>query len=222
MDLEHLINPERQLEILENLKPKLGAFFREMVYEQWGLNVEDVRLVDEAGFGYTGVPIYGEELIQKWPHIDIAVLEDRYTGPRSSQDHPKKIIFPGFMNGEKIYYAGIIGTQYEISVEDLLKGTPSIFSLPTVTVNLGGTPVLVPEPAAHVRVFAQETILFYELRGPKGEGEDKIRAWFLKLKMLRDTSRKLSKLAVHEAAQTALEESVVRWKNQNWNWLDID
>lgn len=222
MYLERLINPEQQLEILENLKPKLGIFFQEMVYGQWGLHKEDVRLVDEAGFGYTGVPIYGPELTQGWPHIDIAVLEEKYAGPRSQRDHLKKIIFPGIINGEKIYYAGVIGEKYKISVEDLLKGTPSIFSLPTVAVNLAGTPVLVPEPAAHVRVFAQETILFYELRTPEGEGEDKIKDWFLKFKMLRDTSRKLNKLDVQEAAQETLEKSVARWASQKWEWLVIE
>ena len=94
MSVERLIDPEQQLEILETLKPKLGKFYHEMVYDQWGLHEEDVRLVDEAGFGFTGVPIYGPELIQGWPHIDIAVLEDHYKGPRSPQSHPKKIIFP--------------------------------------------------------------------------------------------------------------------------------
>lgn len=56
MAVERPIGPEQQLDILERLKPNLGRFFQEMVYGQWGLQKEDVRLVDEAGFGYTGIP----------------------------------------------------------------------------------------------------------------------------------------------------------------------
>jgi hypothetical protein len=190
-----------------------------MVYAQWGLQPEDVRLVDEAGFGYTGVPIYGPELTQGWPHIDIALLEDKYKGPRSAQPHPKKIIFPMSKELGLNTLPALIGQRYGIAVEDLLKGSPGIFSLPTMEVNLAGTTVLVPKPAAHIRVFAEETILFYELRSG---GEEKIREWFLKLKMLRDASRTLHKPDVQQAAQEALEKSVARWTNQGWNWLIID
>lgn len=216
MDIERCINPEQQLEILENLKPKLGKFFQEMVYGQWGLRPEDVRLVDEAGFGYTGVPIYGPELTQGWPHIDVAVLEDKYKGPRSPQPHPKKIIFSISKEAGLNNLPALIGQRYGISVEDLLKGSPAIFSLPTMKVSLASTTVLVPEPAAHVRAFAQETILFYKLQSG---GEQKIKEWFLKLKMLRDTSRTLHKPDVQMAAQESLEKSVARWANQNWDWL---
>ena len=77
--------PEKQIEILESLKPKLGKFVEEKLFHQ-GLGMSDFRLVDEAGFGYTGIPIYGPELArveQGWaPHIDIAVIENLYTGPR--------------------------------------------------------------------------------------------------------------------------------------------
>ncbi|MCX6791460.1 MAG: hypothetical protein NT149_00255 [Candidatus Gottesmanbacteria bacterium] len=219
MDVERRINPEQQLEILENLKPKLGKFFQEMVYGQWGLRPEDVRLVDEAGFGYTGVPIYGPELTQGWPHIDIAVLEDKYKGPRSLQSHPKKIIFPMVKEMGINNLPALIGQRYGISVEDLLKGSSGIFSLPTMEVSLAGTPALVPEPAAHVRVFAEETILFYEL---KSGGEEKIKEWFLKLKLLRDASQTLHKSDVQQAAQEAIEKSVARWTNQNWEWMVVN
>lgn len=226
MDTERLINPEQQLEILENLKPKLGRLFQEMVYGQWGLHKEDVRLVDEAGFGYTGVPFYGPELLSLCPHIDIAVIESIYKGPRSTkQSHPKKIIFPypdkpRAELTEEDTVEGQMKFKYGIYLWDLLKDQESIFRIPTIEVDMNGVPVLVPEPVEHVRVFAQETILFYRLR--EGEDEYKMREWFGKLKMIRDTSRKLNKSDVQEAAQEAIEKSVARWASQNWDWLVIE
>lgn len=220
MGIERRINPEQQLEILESLKPKLGKFFQEMVYGQWGLQLGDVRLVDEAGFGYTGIPFFGPELIQGCPHIDIAVIENNYKGPRSPQEHPKKIIFPGIINDKKVYYAGEISRDYGISVEDLLKGSPNIFSLPTIEVNLAGVSVLVPEPVSHVRVFAEETILYYQLRTQ--EGEYKIRQWFEKLKMIRDVSKHLGRTDVQQVADEMIEKSMTRWKPQNWDWMTVN
>lgn len=227
MDTERRINPEQQLEILENLKPKLGKFFQEMVYGQWGLRPEDVRLVDEAGFGYTGTPIYGPELTQAKPHIDIAVIDDKYQGPRSPRIHPKKILFPLSKELGLNNLPLLIVREYDIFVEDLLKGTPSIFSLPTIEIDLAGTSVLIPEPVSHVRTFAQETILFYEIEGDiktggKGAGEDKIREWFEKLRMIRNVSQVLNRLDVQAAAQEAIEKSIARWASQDWDWLVIE
>jgi len=81
MPKELLFALDRQQEVLESLKPKLGRFISERLY-QWGLGFNDVRLVDEVAFGYTGIPIYGPELArteQGWnPHIDFGVKEALY------------------------------------------------------------------------------------------------------------------------------------------------
>ncbi len=58
---ERIVEVEEQFKVLESLKPKLGRFIKEKLYS-WGLSEQDILLVDEAGFGYTGIPIYGPEL----------------------------------------------------------------------------------------------------------------------------------------------------------------
>lgn len=224
MAVERPISPEQQLDILKRLKPNLGRFFQEMVYGQWGLQKEYVRLVDEAGFGYTGIPFYGPELLSQYPHIDIAVIESEYKGPRSQQEHPKKIIFPypdkpRSEMREEDTIEGLMKLRYGISLWDLLKGQESIFRIPTIEVDMAGIPVLVPEPAEHVRVFAQETILFYS---PPGESEHKIREWFEKLKKIRDVAGHLGRTDVQQVADEMIRESTTRWMPQNWDWMTVD
>lgn len=220
---EQDISPEQQLDILEKLKPRLGRFFQEVVYGPWGLQKEDVRLVDEAGFGYTGIPFYGPELLSQYPHIDVAVIESKYLGPRSTkQTHPKKIIFPypdkpRSELTEEDTVEGQMKLKYGIYLWDLVKGQESIFRIPTVEVDMSGVPVLIPEPAEHVRVFAQETILFYKLR--EGEDEHKIKEWFTKLKMIRSTSEKLGRIDVRQSAEEVIQKSIGRWGEQGWLWL---
>ncbi len=215
MTKEQLLSPKEQLNILERLKPNLGKFFQEMVYGEWKLQKNDVRLVDEIGFGLTGVPIYGPEISRNWPHVDIAVRRDKYMGPRSIQEHPRKIIFPMERGKQEEYLPSRIGQKYGIAVDDLLK-EEDIFNLPSIEVDLAVVPVLVPEPVAHVGTFAAHTILSYSV---EQAGEDKIREWFLKLKMLRDSSQALKRIDVQNAAETAITQSIERWKGQNWDWL---
>lgn len=205
-------SPEKQLEVLESLKPHLASFVSERLLN-WGLTSADFRLVDEAGFGYTGVPIYGPELArveEGWhPHIDISVKEERYTGPKLSKVHPTKIILPPMVAAE-------ISQNYEIDVADFIKGSEGFFALPTIPVRLReDTEVLVPEPAAHVRTFARETILYYSLRLA---GEEKLEEWFNKLKMLRDVSRQVHKPEVAEAANQMINLSLQKWQEQNFSW----
>jgi len=226
---ERLIAPEEQLKILEELKPRLGRLFNDLIYGQWGLSKEDTRLVDEAGFGYTGIPIYGPELIPTtrpdyhlkgiiYPHIDIAVKEDKYRGPRNKKiNHPLKIIFPMATEGQNLPQT--ISNEYELDVFDLLKASDKTLSLPKIEVILNGIPVLIPEPVSHVRAFAQDTILFYDLT----QVDDiKLKEWFIKLKMIRDTSMQLKKTEVQEVAEEMINKSIERWKTQEWQWLVLD
>lgn len=205
---EQNIAPERQLEILKSLKPKLGKFFEEKVFT-WGLRKEDCRLVDEAGFGYTGIPIFGPELLGNQPHIDISVREEKYSGPRTQVPHPFKINLPAQIAGE-------VSQTYGIGVWDFIKGSDLFFALPTMTISLGNVDVLVPEPASHVRAFAGETILCYT---KEQVGEDKLKEWFLKLKMIRDVSQRQFRTDVQQAAENMIEESRSRWNSQDWSWL---
>ena len=203
---ETAFSPERQLEVLEILRPKLGEFIEGNLLN-WGLTTYDFRLVDEAGFGYTGIPIYGPELsrVEKgfWPHIDISIDESAYTGPRSAQEHPTKIILPAEVASE-------IGQTYGIDVSDFIKGSEKFLSLPTVEVNLGKATALVPEPSAHVRAFAEETILYYTV---EQAGEGKIWEWYNKLQMLKDVSTRLHISEVKEAADEMIRLSKERWQN---------
>lgn len=68
---------------------------------------------------------------------------------------------------------------------------------------------MVPEPVSHVRVFAEETILYYQLRTQ--EGENKIREWFEKLKMIRDVCKHLGRTDVQQVADEMIGESMTRW-----------
>lgn len=205
---EKQLAPERQLEVLESLKPRLGRFFEEKVFV-WGLQPEDCRLVDEVGFGYTGIPIFGPELSGEQPHIDISVKADKYTGPKSSVTHPFKINLP-------VQIASEISNEYGIGVWDFIRGSDAFFTLPTVTIRLGNVDVLVPEPAAHVRAFANETILCYT---EEQVGEDKLEEWFNKLKMIRDVSQHMLRTEVQQIAKNAIEDSRKRWGEQGFHWL---
>lgn len=197
------ISPEEQIQVLEALKPKIGRFVKEKLYS-WGLGQKDILLVDEAGFGYTGIPIYGPELraATDWgkAHIDIAVRESLYTGPRGKVEHPLKITLPPTVIQD-------ISTEYGIGVWDLIKGR-NFFELPTQTVRLGDTEVLVPEPVSHVRAFAHDTILYYSL---EQVGQDKILEWFDKLNMIRNISRAMCKPEVMATAEEMIAASLNRW-----------
>lgn len=202
---EVTITPEQGLQILETLKPNLGRFVEERLYT-WGLGQEDILLVDEAGFSYTGIPIFGPELLSDQVHIDIAVREDKYTGPKSGVEHPIKIPLPALVVQE-------ISEEYRIGVWDLIKGR-NFFSLPTQTVSFGSIDVLIPEPVSHVRAFAEDTILRYT---KDQVGEEKIREWYEKLHMIREVSHKLCKFDVEEVAKEMIERSRERWQGQSWH-----
>lgn len=210
---------KKEIETLGRIKPTLGRFFRKRVYGEWGLNKEDVRLVDEVGFGLTEIPIYGPEIMQEIPHIDIAVIEGSYKGPKSKvQDHPIKILFPrdpksGNYLKEEIYRVD------RLDVDDLIKGKPKFFKLPTIEVNLvDEITALVPEPVSHVEYFASDTILFYTERQV---GEDKLREWFIKLLMIRDVAEIRNRKDVKAKSEEAIFRSKIRWRHKGWAWLNI-
>ena len=208
MKKEVVVSPERQLEILESLKPQLGRFFEEKVFS-WGLSSKDCRLVDEAGFGYAGIPIFGPKLLGEQPHIDIAVREEKYTGPRTPEGRPFRINLPAKIVGE-------ISRTYGIGVWDFIIGSETVFALPTLTVRLGNVEALVPEPVGSVRAFADETILRYT---EEEVGRHKLDEWFKKLLMIRDVSQTLRRLDVQQAAEEMIEKSRRRWGGQGWPWL---
>jgi len=204
-------SPEEQLQILEQLKPKLGRFIKEKLYN-WGLGKKDIILVDEAGFGYTGIPIFGPELKAAVKpgkaHIDIAIKDELFTGPRSKVEHPIKINLP-------YKVAKDISDEYGIAVWDFIQGR-NFFDLPTEVVRLGNIEVLVPEPFSHTRTFAQDTILYYTV---EQMGEDKMHEWFKKLQMIRDVSRSVSRPDVQKVAEEMIKLSKKRWGSQEWKWL---
>lgn len=218
MQKEVLFALNRQQEVLESLKPRLGRFIQEKL-NSWGLGFNDIRLVDEAAFGYTGIPIYGPELArteQGWnPHIDFGVREDLYTGPKSEKEkHPLKILIPPGVYSK-------ISAEYGLDIQDLIKGRLEFFALPTVSVDLDGIKVLVPEPAPHIKEFAAETLLNYSL---EQVGERKLREWFEKVKAVRDVGQHLHKFEVATAAEEMIKLSLERWsetaRQENWNWLN--
>jgi hypothetical protein len=218
MKIEHQI--KKEIETLERIKPTLAKFFTKRVYGEWELNKEDVRLVDEVGFGLTGIPVYGPEIIQEIPHIDIAVIENAYKGPKSNvQDHPIKILFPrdpetGNYLKEEIFRVD------KLDVDDLIKGKSEFFKLPTIEVGLeGDVTALVPEPASHVEYFASDTILFYT---ENQVGEDKLREWFIKLLMIRDVAKVRNSESVQEKSKEMVFKSKVRWRHKGWTWLNVD
>lgn len=209
-ELAEQVNQE--LLVLEKLKVPLGRFFAEVVYQEWGLIPEDVRLVDEAGFGYTGLPIFGPELLSGPPHIDIAVLPDKYKGPTSEKQHPLKILFP--MPVVKLdYLPNIIMRQYHIDVSDLIKGKKEFFNLRTKSVSLYGTDVLIPDPVVHIEYFARDTILFYN---EQQVGSEKILEWFYKLIMLRGVANVRQMEEVEQKVNEMINLSINRWHNHKW------
>ena len=206
--------PDQQLEIIESLKPKIGRFIRE-VLPQFGKeyrDVENFRLVDEIAFCLSGIPIYGPEVLGRTggvPYVDIAVKEELFTGPRSIVDHPIIIPLP-------IPIPFLIYKAYNISIEKLIKGSDQLFAALTIQVDLGNTKVLIPEPMAHVKLFAENTILQYPY---EFAGELKIKEWFEKLEMLRNVSQKVCKSDVQKTAEEMIEASKKRWGKKNWPWL---
>jgi len=218
MDIEKQI--EREIEVLEKIRPVLGRFFKKRVYGEWKLKKEDVRLLDEVGFGLTGVPIYGPEIKQEIPHIDIAVIEEKYQGPRSwRQDHPIKLLFP---RDEKTgnYYKEEIYQEDKLDVDDILKGKPKFFKLPTVEVNLiDGVGVRIPKPVDHVEYFATDTILNYT---EDDVGEDKFKEWFTKLLMIKEVANHRKLEEVEKKADEMILLSRTRWRHKGWSWLSKD
>jgi hypothetical protein len=198
-------------ELLESVRPRLGRFIEEKLYG-WGLEESDILLLDEVGLGFSGIPIFGSEMQQsdggEFVHIDIAIREEKYTGPVSNQIHPIKILLP-LATYTDIYH------NYGIGVEDFIKGR-NFFDLPTISIDLCGTSVNVPEPALHVEAFAKDTILFYPL---SLESELKIKEWFDKLKLIKEVSESLGRQDVRSSADWAIEKSIERWKSQGWEWL---
>lgn len=212
---EQYTEPDQQLEIIESLKPRIGGFIRE-VLPQFGIqyrHVENFRLVDEVAFCFSGIPIYGPEVLGRQgkapSYVDIAVKEKMFTGLRSLVDHPIMIPLP-------IPIPFLIYKAYDITVEKFIKGSDQLFATPTIQVDLGDTKVLIPEPIAHVKLFAESTILQYPY---KLAGELKIKEWFDKLKMLRDVSQRIFRLDVQEAAEEMIEASKKRWGEKGWQWL---
>lgn len=225
-------SPERQIEFFESIKPNIGRFVKEKLFN-WGLGKNDIRLVDEAGFIATGIPIFGPEILrglgqaQDWStvgdpayhgkslnvHIDFLVKDSLYSGPRSSQQHPVVIPLP-------LSVANEISNQYRIDVSDLIKGRDLFFALPTTQIQFGEIDILVPEPAPHVKAFATDTILNYPfIIDDKLVMEDKFKEWYKKLALIRDVSRQLSRLDVYTAALEMLEASKQRLTVTNWAWL---
>src|SRR4030042_2592778 len=216
------VNKQVKSEIkkLEEIKPLLGKFFEKRVYGEWKLSKDDVRLVDEVGFSFSGVPIYGPEIIQEIPHIDIAVIESAYKGPKSKiQDHPIKFLFPRDPISGNYLKEEILEVD-KLDVDDLIKGKPKFFKLPTIEVNLmDNVSALVPEPVSHVEYFASDTILLYE---EKQVGEAKLREWFIKLLMIRDVAKELGKSEVQSKAENMIFKSRVRWRHVGWTWLNVE
>lgn len=214
---ELILPPEAQLVILEEtLKPRLDKFILEVVYGKWRMSKEELRLVDESAFLFTGIPIYGNHLAKvaqgEYPHIHIAVKDEKYNGPRNNeQPFAHKIVLPRYgydMSGE-----------YQLAIPDLVKGSKSLYQLPNIEINLGQSSILAPEPIAHIQEFAKETILFYTKDDLKTSTEPKIRLWFEKLKLIRDVSRHVGRLDVARMAQLMIELSIERWRTENWSWL---
>ncbi|MFC1621782.1 hypothetical protein ACFL13_00100 [Patescibacteria group bacterium] len=211
---------ELEIKKLEEIKPLLAKFFNKRVYGEWQLKKEEVRLVDEVGFGLTGVPIYGPEIQQRIPHIDIAVVEKAYKGPRSKvQKHPIKILFPRDPKTGN-YYKETIYKEDKLDVDDILKGKAKFFDLPAIEVFLSNKiATLVPEPVAHVEYFATDTILFYSL---DQVGENKLKEWFIKLLMIREVAKVRKMNDVYEMAEKMVGLSRARWRNNGWVWLNKD
>lgn len=206
----------QQQEVIKSLKPKIGSFLVETL-PQFGIeyrNVENFRLVDEIAFCLSGVPIYGPEVLGReaktFPYVDIAVKEELYTGPRSPVEHPVVIPLPAPI-------PFLISKAYNITVEKLIKGDERLFATPTIRMSLGNADVLIPEATAHVRLFAEETILKYSF---KQAGELKIKEWFEKLKILRGVSQKVFRLDIQEVAEEMIEASKERWGEKGWQWLN--
>lgn len=207
----------KEIKKLKKIKPLLGKFFQKRVYGEWELTKKDVRLVDEVGFGLTGIPIYGPEIMQEIPHIDIAVIESAYKGPQSKvQNHPIKLLFPRDPKTGN-YLKEEILIDDKLDVDDLIKGKPEFFKLPTIeVVLLDNVTALVPEPISHVEYFASDTILLYT----EGQvGEAKLREWFVKLLMIRDVARELGRKKVQSKAEEMIFKSRVRWRHKGWPWL---
>ena len=148
-------------------------------------------------------------MLGEQPHIDIAVREEKYTGPRTPEGHPFRINLPTKIVGE-------ISKMYGIGVWDFIIGSETVFALPTLTVRLGNVEALVPEPVGNIRAFADETILRYT---EEQVGKHKLKEWFQKLQMIRNVSRDRFKTDVQQAAEEMIKKSRRRWGGQGWPWL---
>lgn len=216
MSVERLDVAER----LEALKPTLGRFFEERVY-QWGLAPEDCRLVGEPSFGYAGIPILGPKLLSDPPHIDIAVEWSKYEGPKGGVQRSGRIVLPStptyFIEDQDMETGAYeIAKQYGLAVPDFLIGSKALFAVPTLTIRMGNVDVLVPEPAGNVRVFANETILRYS---EEEVGQHKLREWFQTLGLIRDSAQERFRPDVQEAAEKAIRKSRKRGEKLAWAWL---
>ncbi len=223
-------SPEEQIELFENLKPNIGRFVREKLFH-WGLGTSDIRLVDEAGFICTGIPIYGSEILRAlgkaplWSttvsdsgvqyegktHIDFLIRDGLYTGPRSPETHPVVIALP-------LAVANEISKEYDIDVSDLIKGSEEYFSLPTISVKLGDVDIFVPEPVSHVKAFTFDTIL-NPVYNPKKMGK-KMLEWYRKLELIRDVSLKINRPDVSVTAEEMIELAKRRFFG-NFNFVGL-
>lgn len=202
-------DPNRE-HFIDDLQSRLGRFFREQLFA-W-VDPQDMRVVDEAGFYLTGIPIWGPELAGTEqglsPHIDIVVKPDRYHGPRSTAAHPRKINLPFRVAGE-------ICQKYGLDVSDFIIDSGQC-DLPTITVSIGEVQIYVPEPKSHLVAFAFDTILNYQL---SQYGEDKIREWFEKLNLIKEAAEKVQRSDLVLLAEELIHLSIERWKHQGWDWL---
>jgi len=214
--MEELLPEVSQEKFIVDLMPRVGTFLKECLplFGRAYRDPANFRIVDEFAFQLTNIPIVGPELTGRGfciPYIDIAVRPELYTGPQISQEHPVVIPLPPVVSF-------LITKVYEISVEKLIRGDAELFAIPYIEVNIGDITVFVPEPSAHIRYFAQHTILNYTL---SQAGEGKIREWFEKLISLRLACRLAYNTEAGEVVSEMIRKSIEMWRNQGWEWLQI-
>jgi hypothetical protein len=183
---------------LEDALDKLVGLFAD-----WNLNKEDYVLVDEFAYLLQGYEVRGTEV--ESGHLDV------YVNPKKLpwKDKKERSIIPPKDSSEIVSWASYMEkTGYGL---DMLRAKGNILQTPTLDYVLpSGKSIRLMKAYEMTEAFVEQTLMYYSL---KDVGEEKIREWITKLKLIQKAAEKKNDSKTVKFCKDKLIECQEKWRD---------
>ena len=173
------------------------------IFRRWGPTNQDWVVVDEIAYFLQGYEVMGKEMQTR--HLDIYVDTEKLPWHPSVE---RSIIPPPNSRFFEKYTEFMKDSGFGL---DMLKKAPGIFEQPVVLYKLkNGNEVQLMEVGAMTRQFWEKTLMHYSL---EDVGEEKVREWLDKLKLIRTAAIKRENRILADDCSRMIVEAQKRWSH---------